>query len=187
MKLVAHVKLTKSGVDLSEDWKKILYQKIGGDYPKFYKMDVLSKLAFLGLKSIEDNLDQQSFSDEDIALIFANSKSSADTDQKFIESYTNENGRPSPSLFVYTLPNILTGELAIYKKWYGENLFFIQEKFDPEFFIEQINFNFSKGVKACLCGWVEANENQEECFLFFVENSTEELTGETIMNLYNQQ
>ena len=30
---------------------------------------------------------------------------------------------PSPALFVYTLPNIVTGEIAIRNKYYGETSF----------------------------------------------------------------
>lgn len=194
MKLVASCKISNQGVFLNSklvpntkstetNWKKELYTKTGVTYPKFYKMDALAKLAFLSYSYLDKALKTESYADNDIALLFANAASSKTTDLKYIESY-KEKGNPSPSLFVYTLPNILTGELSILNKWYGENVFFIEEKFDPEFYLEQINFYFSKGAKGVLAGWVESNDTNEECFLFFVENNGNELTIEELTNLY---
>lgn len=166
-------------------WKKDLYTGLEIDYPKFYKMDDLSKMAFLASELLNKEIDFNQYVDEDLVLIFANHQSSYNTDQRFIHSYT-EKGNPSPSLFVYTLPNILTGELAIRNKWYGENIFFIIEKFDAQFYIEQIKLYFSKGAKACLCGWVEAVNDKQECFLFLVTNDAGELTTDTLTKLYTR-
>ena len=195
MKILASCKISDKVVFLngeqqsfsgtSDNWKKDLYSHLEVDYPKFYKMDALAKMAFLGFELLDGACDFSQLEDDDVAMLFANKYSSYDTDQKFKESYT-EKGSPGPSLFVYTLPNILTGELSIRKKWYGENIFFIQEKFDPEFFIDQINFYFSKGSKACLCGWVDSANDKEECFLFFVENKAGEMSTEELTKYYKQ-
>lgn len=194
MKLIASCHITPRGADLNgrrfpvdasedQDWKKNLYRQLELDYPKFYKMDALAKMAFLGTEMIGRESDLSMWGEDDLALIFANRYASFDTDQRFIESYA-EKGNPSPSLFVYTLPNILTGELAIRHKWYGENIFFILEKFDPAFFIDQINFYFRKGSKACLCGWVEAHNGKEECTLFLVSSEDETLGEQDLINLF---
>ncbi len=159
------------------EWKKYIYQSLSIEYSKFHKMDALAKMAICGLKVIEKEYDLNHFKDEEIALIFANKSSSYYSDNKHFTNYTKLNTL-SPSDFVYTLPNILTGEIAILKKWYGENVFFIQEEFDLEFFKEQINFYFYKGAKACLCGWIESNNELEEAILFFVEKGDENLTLE---------
>lgn len=169
----------------TDDWKKDLYRTLDQDYPKFHKMDALAKLAFLATEFMKKEADLAKFGEDELALIFANRFASFDTDEKFIESYT-EKGSPSPSLFVYTLPNILTGELAIRNKWFGENIFFILEKFNAAFFLEQINFYFSRGSKACLCGWIEAHEDKEECKLFLVEQSEDTLTDIEINNLFKK-
>lgn len=166
-----------------QDWKKDLYRQLEIEYPKFYKMDALAKMAFLGTELISKETDLSLWGENDLALIFANRYSSFDTDERFIESYKDK-GNPSPSLFVYTLPNILTGELAIRHKWYGENIFFILEKFDPAFFIEQINFYFRKGSKACLCGWVESHNGREECNLFLVSSEEGTLNEKELINLF---
>ena len=39
---------------------------------------------------------------------------------------------PSPALFVYTLPNIVAGEMAIRNKLAGETSAFVLEKYDQE-------------------------------------------------------
>lgn len=194
MKLVASCYINREGVSVNgnsmfrteagtEDWKKDIYRSLEVDYPKFHKMDALAKMAFLGVESLQhiDHLDN--CGEDGLALIFANRYASYDTDMRFIDSYEDK-GNPSPSLFVYTLPNILTGELSIRHKWYGENIFFILEKFDPAFFEEQINFYFSRGAAACLCGWVESENEHEECALFLVEPGETALDKTELLNVF---
>jgi len=166
------------------DWKKELYNELM-EYPKFYKMDALSKMAILALTFLQRSVDFSQFSDDGISLIFANSNSSGATDNKFISSYT-ESGNPSPSLFVYTLPNIVTGELSIKNKWYGENIFLINDVFSPELYLEQINFNFNKGAESCLCAWVDDREKHEECILFLVTNDGKTIKEEELTTIYTQ-
>lgn len=167
------------------NWTKSLYTAMNVNYPKFYKMDSLAKMAFLALQLMEKENKIAENESEEVAMIFANSSSSQSTDVKFIDSYQVK-GNPSPSLFVYTLPNILTGELSIFKKWYGENVFFIFEKFDAEFFIDQINFYLRKGSKACLCGWVDAVDDEETCFLFYVTAENGIITKQELNTLFKQ-
>ena len=196
MKLIASCKISQKGVlvngqqmDIfppqSENWKKTCYSNLELEYPKFHKMDPLAKMTFLSSEILKKEGVLEKYTENELALLFANNHSSLATDLKYIDSYTLK-GSPSPSLFVYTLPNILTGELAIRNKWYGENCFFIEEKFDPKFFLEQINFYFSKGSNACLCGWVESNTEYEECFLFLVEKEGNENIQEQITTFYKQ-
>lgn len=193
MKVIAHSYIHPKGaflngervVDTSnteENYLKKIYTELEIDYPKFYKMDNLSKMAFLADSLMKDYFPSEMDHENKLQLIFANSSSSQVTDLKYKESYLIQRN-PSPSLFVYTLPNILTGELSIRSKWYGENIFFIDEKFDAEFFMEQIQFAFDRGNTHCLCGWVESNvDGSEECFLFLVANLGENATAEYLMN-----
>lgn len=191
------------------DWIKQLYKKLELDYPKFYKMDTLSKIAFIGSELIKNqnqifNLSKISqetaplssgegqggevYGDDEIALIFSNRNSSADTDIKFKASYTKEL-LPSPALFVYTLPNILIGEIAIRNQWYGENLFFIAPEFNADFFQSYAEIVLSKNSKACLCGWMDVLENSIDGFLFTVEKTATSnlnlpFTSKILSNLY---
>lgn len=181
MKIVVSSYISHRGAFFNEElkfkledtnWLKECYQKLELDYPKFYKMDNLSKMTVLGTEIIKSTGILDSIRDDELELLFANANASQHTDMKFIESYQQQ-GTPSPSLFVYTLPNILTGELAIRNKWYGENTFFITPRFDTKLFAERLHHSAQKGTKICLCGWVdstinEKNELKEECFLFLV-------------------
>ncbi len=167
-----------------ENWLKECYQQLEMDYPKFYKMDHLSKMAVLSTEIIKSGGILNGIQDDELELLFANANASQHTDLKFIESYEQQ-GNPSPSLFVYTLPNILTGELAIRNKWYGENTFFITPEFDETLFAERLYHSARKGSKLCLCGWVDSKLNAqsavelEECFLFLVALSKEDTRNDS--------
>lgn len=156
----------------SEDsWFKQIYKQQGMAYPKFYKMDLLSQAGFMASELIKraNPVVTGAYADDEIALIFANKSSSAETDQRFINSYAHH-GAPSPSLFVYTLPNIVLGEIAIFNKWYGENMFVVLPKFAPDFYLDYVQILRAAGAKAMLCGWLEITQAQTEVLLFMVED-----------------
>lgn len=171
------------------DLMKATYKKLNLDYPKFYKMDMLSKIAFIGVEILKNQYPAISnYQEDEMALLFSNRNSSADADIKFIKSY-QQDGAPSPALFVYTLPNILIGEIAIRNKWYGESLFVIYPEFSPDFLSAYSNIFLSKKAKGCICGWVNVLEKDVECMLFFVEKTDARKSGllftsETIKNIY---
>lgn len=175
----------------TDDFSKQIYKNFKLDYSKFYKMDLLSKFAFLGIESLKKHCTPiTEYADDEIALLFSNSVSSADTDIKFQKSYM-EQGSPSPSLFVYTLPNILIGEIAIRNKWFGENLFTILPNFGSEYFTAQCNIFLEKKAKAVLCGWVNILGENLDAFIFFVEKTNTNkinfpLNSETLLMLYKK-
>lgn len=167
--------LTRRDKDSSDSWLKQLYKEQEFAYPKFHKMDILSQAGFMAtelIKRVSPGL--LSYGDDEIALLFANRFSSTDTDARFRASYS-VNGAPSPALFVYTLPNVVLGEIAILNKWYGENIFVVLPKFAPDFFVSYANILLSTGSKAVLCGWLDIIENRMEVFVFLIEQ--ESLTG----------
>ncbi|MHA4739347.1 hypothetical protein [Dyadobacter sp. MSC1_007] len=154
----------------ADSWFKQIYKQQELAYPKFYKMDMLSQAGFLASELIKRAIPTltAAYNDDEIALVFANRSSSAETDQRFINSYEH-NGAPSPSLFVYTLPNIVLGEIAILNKWYGENMFAVLPKFAPDFYLDYLQILHAAGSKAILCGWLEVTQTQTEVLLFMVE------------------
>jgi hypothetical protein len=99
------------------------------DYPKFHKMDGLSKLGFMGVELLKKVSPLPQESDE-IAVVFANKYSSLEADVAHQELI--EKGTASPAIFVYTLPNIVLGEIAIRNKWYGEQQFFVRNEWPGE-------------------------------------------------------
>lgn len=155
----------------SEDsWLKQLYRYSGQTYPKFYKMDMLSQIGYLASGLIKSNHSTQlsQYADDDIALVFANRFSSAESDIRFQKSY-QEQKAPSPAMFVYTLPNIVMGEIAIANKWYGENMFAVLPKFDADWYINYSHILLHTDAKAVLGGWINIVEEKPEAFLFLIE------------------
>ncbi len=151
---------------------KALYKKEAISYPKFYKMDNLSKLGFLGAEMLfKDSAFLDRYRKEEIGIVIMNSSSSLDTDLAYNETIKDKtNYFPSPSVFVYTLPNILIGEICIRNKITGENAFLVSDQFDPGKVIESVKLLLDKDyAKACLCGWVEVLGDKFESALFLVE------------------
>ena len=165
------------------DFIKSVYRNYKIGYPKFFKMDNLSKLGFITSELLlkQDDL-LSSYKNDEIGVIISNSGSSIDTDIKYYNTIKDKsNYFPSPSVFVYTLPNIMIGEICIRNKIMGESTFFISEKFNPDFLYNYINilFNTSK-IKSCISGWVEYEENKYESFLFLVEKENKKNNGRNI-------
>lgn len=153
-----------------------LYRFLKKEYPKFYKMDLLTKMGWLATEMVCQTTPEISkFADDEIALIFANSHSCSESDERFNHSYKVEKS-PSPAQFVYTLPNILLGELAIRNKWYGENLFTILPQFSAEHFSSQAGIFVPQKAKAILCGWVNIFP-VIDVFAFFAEANSETSQG----------
>ncbi len=150
---------------------KSAYKHLETDYPKFFKMDNLSKLAFMAADTLLKHEKTTSEKEENIAIILSNSTSSLDTDRKHQRSIEDqENYYPSPAVFVYTLPNICIGEISIKYRLYSENSFFIFDNFNPVYLSDYCN-NLLENHKAdkVLCGWVDYDENTYKAFLYIVD------------------
>ena len=141
-----------------------MYSTYVSDYPKFYKMDNLSKLGFLASEFLLRN---RTFADPyEVAVILTNASASLDTDNRYFEASRKA---PSPGLFVYTLPNIVNGEISIRNGFKGESSFLITQKFDPNIVFGYCNAILEKKIKICITGWVEVLENKYDAFLYVVE------------------
>ncbi len=105
-----------------------IYKQWANDYPKFYKMDGLSRLAFAAgelLTKGTEGLPSMAL-DDSAAIVFVGNSGSLASDIKYQGTIQQaDNFFPSPAHFVYTLPNIATGELAIRHNVHGETAFFI--------------------------------------------------------------
>lgn len=139
------------------------------DYPKFYKMDNLSKLAFTAAEYLLANKPYE----ENTAVVLANRSGSLDTDVKHWNSIRDEaNYYPSPAVFVYTLANICIGELCIRHRFISENAFFVSEAYDS---LSQKNYAeyllLSGKAAQVLCGWVEVFEDNYKAVLYTVAKS----------------
>ncbi len=157
-----------------------IYRHLGLSYPKFFKMDELSRLAFLGSEMVLIRSGLERLGDDEVALLFANRSSSLMTDGQF--QTTLESGIPSPALFVYTLPNIGMGEVCIRNKFYGENNFLVMEDFDPQQLLQHVRALLQQGVaKAVLLGWAETDGEHHDGFFVFLEDA---IPAEELKKLY---
>ena len=75
----------QSNDETFSDFSKAAYKSMKIDYSKFFKMDNLSKLAFLSAELILNEAINET-NEHDIALVFANQSSSLDTDVKYQKS-----------------------------------------------------------------------------------------------------
>jgi hypothetical protein len=175
----------------SSEFIKAVYKHYQMNYPKFYKMDKLCQLAFTASELLlKENKLTEKYSAEDIAVIISNHSSSLESDTEHQRSIEDkDNHFPSPAVFVYTLPNILIGEIAIRNNIKGENTFFIFDKFDASFMSTYVDslLNTNK-AQCCIGGWVDFFEDKYEAFLYTVEKSKTALsvehTSEQLNNLY---
>ena len=162
-----------------KDFIKKAYKSLDIDYPKFFKMDNLSKLAFVAADVLLNNINI----DENTAVILSNRSSSLDTDRKHQTSISDaKNYYPSPSVFVYTLPNICIGEICIKHQLFSENSFFIFDTFNPEHLWIQSQYLLKSGkANRVLCGWIDIDDSKYDAFVYVVESQGE--LHHTINNL----
>ena len=157
----------EKGLGLAE-FLVAVYRYLDIQYPKFHKMDQLSKLGWLASEILLQNpFDKEKYAPEEVGIVLSNAQASLDTDIRYYETTRN---MASPALFVYTLPNIVIGEISIRNFFKGENAFFITEDFDAGF-IEQYVSNLIKNniLQCCICGWVDVLNNDYKATLFLIE------------------
>lgn len=166
-----------------------VYEHFAFNYPRFYKMDNLCKLGWLAAEILLDrSFDKTQYHPEDIGLLVANRNSSLDTDLRYFETVKT---MASPALFVYTLPNIVLGEICIRHHFKGENDFFIFDRFDAGFMQQYMTHLFSTGaLQAGICGWIELMDNDFTACLWLVEKKRGaepvSFTAENINKLYQR-
>ncbi len=131
-----------------------IYRQSGISYPKFFKMDALSKVAFLGAsftipKEIKEDKNH-------VAVVISSESGCLEVDKKFDESRADI---ASPALFVYTLPNIMLGEICIATGFKGEQMCFLTNEPDADlmdFYVMDLIQN--RGTQAVLCVHAEATQ-----------------------------
>lgn len=139
-----------------------LYKRYVGDYPKFYKMDRLSQLGFIASELLLQAEGRERFEDcDDRAIILFNHASSIMADRQYLSSIeTSGQFFPSPSLFVYTLPNIVAGELAIRNHYHGETTFCILPERQDEVMRQVLQACCQdETTRSILGGWVDYQDD----------------------------
>jgi hypothetical protein len=166
-----------------EEFLLAAYQNLMIDYPKFYKMDSLSKAGLLAAELLIRKNGGLSLSPDKISLVLSNAHASLDTDVRYA---TASRSVPSPALFVYTLPNIVAGEICIRHKIKGENAFFVSERFDSLLLSSYVSMLPDDNL--CLAGWVDVMGEHHDVFLYLQDNSSPGWphNASTLNELYKQ-
>lgn len=156
-----------AGSELSE-FLVAAYRHFELQYPKFHKMDNLCKLGWLANEILlQDNFDKEKYKPEDTGIVLSNANASLDTDIRYYETTRTI---ASPALFVYTLPNIVIGEISIRHGFKGENAIFIFEDFDPGFLEQYVSNLINNNIlQCCICGWVDVADGKYNATLFLIE------------------
>ena len=132
-----------------------IYRNYVGDYPKYHKMDALSRLAFLATELLLSQGDVPQ--DSGRATILFNRTSSVVADRCHLGSIAKPGEfYPSPSVFLGTLPNIATGEIAIRHGYTGETSLYITDFRDEALMKKVVSSSFSQGgFRSLICGFVD--------------------------------
>ncbi len=144
-----------------------IYRGLQCSYPKFFKMDKLCKWAFVASEYLieKSELLYNGIDKNNIAIALTTSHGCLDVDKRYLETIDV----PSPALFVYTLPNIMLGEICIRHGFKGEQLCMVSEQFDAdELYFSVERFLKTGGMDACLCGWADATGDSHDVVLFWV-------------------
>lgn len=134
-----------------------IYRKYVGDYPKYHKMDALSRLAFLATELLLSRGDVPQ--DSGRATILFNRTSSVVADRCHLGSIAKPGEfYPSPSVFLGTLPNIAMGEIAIRHGYTGETSLYITDFRDEALMKKVVGSSFSLGgFRSLICGFVDCD------------------------------
>ena len=173
-----------------------LYRNHIADWPKFFKMDTLSKAGFVATELLLKEIDERRCGGEEFAqsraIVLFGSTASLCADRNYQETIQEkDNYYPSPALFVYTLPNIVTGEIAIRNHWRGETSFYVLEEPDAA----QMAFHLSCALQdnvteSILAGWVDSAQNDDfQAFMTLIGKEdaadTEWLAGQLQLMINN--
>ena len=149
------------------------FQDLALDYPKFFRMDNLSRLGFLAAEHLLAGQPLPKASEADrTGVVLANATSSLDTDLRYAAQ--QQRGLASPALFVYTLPNIVVGEICIRHGIKGENLLFIAERYDAAAQVAYVaNLFANHRLDRCLGGWLDLVGEEYQAFFYLAGPSAE--------------
>lgn len=143
-----------------------VYEQAAVNYPKFYKMDLLGRVAFLAAELLPAGAEDAD--KEKVAVALSTGSGCLDVDKKYNASRET---LASPALFVYTLPNIMLGEICIRHGFKGEQMTTVAAQPDIDWMLFYVNDLLTcRHTEACLLGHVEATEQGIDATLLWVSN-----------------
>ena len=159
-------------------------------------MDTLSKAGFVATELLIKKIGERRCDSEEYiqsrAIVLFGSTASLCADRNYQETIQDQdNYYPSPALFVYTLPNIVTGEIAIRNHWRGETSFYVLEQPDAEQMAFHLACAFQDtDTESILAGWVDSRNNDDfQVFMTLIRREdatdTEWLAGQLQLMINN--
>jgi len=171
--IVNGIPMTYSKDEDCSKWLSNIYHEQHIQYPKFFKMDNLCKAGFLSAELLLKDLNfDRDVVKPDWSVVCVERSSSLDDDKAFQNTIREkDNYFPSPAVFVYTLANIITGELSIRYKLGGESSCYVMEKLKPQKFITLMQTPFlDNSTHYVLGGWADYIDNQCDVFLMLLSD-----------------
>ena len=153
-----------------KEFLKTSWKHLGVKYPKFYKMDEISKLAMLATEVLLMDEPHKNYDPEMVGIVLSNAHSTLVTDINHWNTVNSDSAFfPSPAVFVYTLPNIMIGEICIKHKFKGENAFFINKEYDEAVILQHIDMLMAQNkINAAVGGWVDQYKEDYLAEIFWV-------------------
>ena len=174
--LLTPTRIELDGVSLWNDNSVHLvdvYKHFVGDYPRFYKMDALARLGFLAsellIRNARPDAGQGSSPSSEAgpvrtpdSVLLMGITASLSADRQYERSIQpGPDYFPSPSDFVYTLPNIVTGEIAMRHHIHGETCYLALQQRDESLIDQLVRQAFlDPDTHLLLAGWIDASDDE---------------------------
>lgn len=163
------------------------YRALADPNMKFSKMDDLCKLAYVASCELLSG-HRPDCPAECIGVVMANRSASLDSDRRHQAIIDAGDGcGASPAVFVYTLPNIMLGQVAIKHGLKGESTFFAFPDKSSNFIREYAASLIAEGrMDAVLWGWCEFDGGSYDCELTLTEKTGQNTMEDLELQLKQQ-
>ena len=162
-RVVKDISLEVSGTEVND-----IFRRSKTDYPKFFKMDMLCRLGIAAARELLGEAGEGVY--DDAAIILCGSHASLDDDVKYMATIAPGNYYPSPALFVYTLANIVAGEIAIRYGMHGETTCYAADSYDRRSMEEEAAGIIGSGrASKVVFGWIDWYDGQGRADLSLME------------------
>ena len=159
---------------------------MGMKYPKFHKMDDMSKLGLVANEFLLSDINFEQWNDDATGIFLQTENGCLTTDIEHQETISKN--AVSPAVFVYTLPSIVIGEITIKNKWFGESALFVDECSKLTNLVAYCRGMFHDNkVEKAIVGFIDAYNNNYIAKFAVVEKfkETPEIELETLTELFN--
>ncbi len=164
----AKISISDSTCDTdSKTYIKGLFGSVSEPYMKFSKMDDYCKLGTTAVELLLSKTGGLSqYNPYEIALVVNTDTGCIESDLTHLDNITADEYNSSPAIFVYTLPNVVAGEICIKNKFKGEGATIVGKTEDPKKIIEE--FCCDANTKAAIYLYVDkcGNKFTAEAILF---------------------